>query len=463
MMTRSILSVFSLLFIIQTVCGQTLPLKPLDSSLKQPNHSMDMMHMPGMHHNADTAGMEMDPGMSHAYSLHLPMNRNGSGTGWLPDNAPMYGSMIHQHKWMYMIHGNLFLRYNKQDLTGKGSRGNEKFDTPDWLMLMAQRQVGKNGLFHFSSMFSLDAITGGNGYPLLFQSGEAYNGKPIVDRQHPHDLFSGLSVAYTQAFSAKTDVYVYLGYPGEPALGPVAFMHRPSSLENPNAPLTHHWTDATHITFGVATVGIRYGQVKLEGSSFTGREPDSRRYNFDRPRFDSWSTRLSLNPSPMVALKVSYGFIKSPEALRPQEDVHRTTASAIFSKALYCGPFNAVLLWGMNKTKDVAAAHAFLAEASQVVYRTSLYTRYEWVQKSSEELNLDQATYGNTAFAIQAFTLGANYRVLSIGNVNLALGGQMSIYHAPAALDQLYGHYPLAAEVYLRFYPGRIMMAMMKM
>ena len=236
--------------------------------------------------------------MSHAFSKNLPMTRNGSGTSWLPDNSPMYAYMFHTPKWMYMIHGNVFLRYNKQDLFNAGSRGGYKFDMPNMWMFMGQRNVGKNGLFHFSSMLSLDPITvGESGYPLLFQTGETYNGQPLIDRQHPHDLFSELSVSYSHALSSKSDLFLYLGYPGEPALGPVAFVHRPSGFFNPDAPLTHHWVDATHITFGVATLGYRYGNWKIEGSSFTGREPDENRYNFDKPRFDSWSGRLSYNPT----------------------------------------------------------------------------------------------------------------------------------------------------------------------
>jgi hypothetical protein len=143
--------------------------------------------------------------------------------------------------------------------------------------------------------------------------------------------FSELSVAYSHAFSKKADVFAYVGYPGEPALGPVAFMHRASALFNPDAPISHHWIDATHITFGVATLGVRVGNFKLEGSSFTGREPDENRYDLDRPRFDSWSGRLSFNPSKNWALQVSHAYIKSPESLHPDENIHRTTASAEYS------------------------------------------------------------------------------------------------------------------------------------
>ncbi|MEP7277112.1 MAG: hypothetical protein ABI813_00595 [Bacteroidota bacterium] len=400
--------------------------------------------------------MNMDhSGMSHSFSLQLPMSRNGSGTGWLPDASPMYGYLFHTNKWMYMLHGNLFLRYNKQDLTNKGSRGAEKFDAPDWLMLMGQRPVAKKGLFRFSAMLSLDALTGGNGYPLLFQSGEAYKGNPIVDRQHPHDLFTELSVGYTQALSKKTDLFVYFGYPGEPALGPVAFMHRPAALDNPDAPLSHHWADATHITFGVATIGIRYNKYKLEASSFTGREPDDRRFNFDKPRFDSWSGRLSYNPTANWALQVSHGFLKNPEILHPG-NLHRTTASAVFSTLFQNrSSLNATLLWGMNKTPGETGQQAVLAEASWGIKKWALHTRYEWVQKSVEELNLNAAIYDpSVVFPVNAFTLGFHYNLLQTHQTRLALGSQISLYHAPAALDGLYGKNPLAAEIYLRVYPG---------
>lgn len=408
-------------------------------------------------------GHEMS--MNNAYSLHLPMTRNGSGTGWLPDASPMYGAMYHSQKWMYMLHGSLFLRYTNQDFSKKGSRGDEKWDAPNWLMLMGQRQVGKNGLFHFSSMFSLDPITeGGGGYPLLFQSGESYKGKAIVDRQHPHDLFSELSVSYSQSLSDETDVFVYVGYPGEPALGPVAFMHRPSAMDNPDAPLSHHWADATHITFGVATLGIRYDKFKLEGSSFTGREPDENRYNFDKPLFNSWSGRLSYNPSSNWAFQVSHGFIKSPELLHPDEDIHRTTASAIYSLPLKNNnAINATAVWGLNKTNGHDGENSLLLEGSWKKNKLGLYSRYEWVQKSTEELVLDEAVYGHDGiFPVNAFTAGLNYDLLKVGKIKVAGGSQFTFYHADEKLNSPYGKNPMAVEVYLRLYPERILMRMGK-
>ena len=420
---------------------------------------MDNMNMQGMNMSKP---MSHHMSMSNVYSLNLPMSRNGSGTGWLPDASPMYGYMFHTPKWMYMLHYNLFLRYNNQDFTEKGSRGNSKIDAPDWIMLMAQHKVGKNGLFHYNIMSSLDAVTGSNGYPLLFQSGEAYKGRSIVDRQHPHDLFSELSVSYSQALSQKTDVFVYAGYPGEPALGPVAFMHRPSAMDNPDAPISHHWVDATHVTFGVATIGVRYGQLKLEGSSFTGREPNENRYDFDKPTFDSWSGRLSFNPTENWALQVSHGFIKSPELLHPDEDVNRTTASAIYSKALPRNSIiNATAVWGVNKTAGHNEENAVLVEGEWRKNKLALHGRYEWVQKGIEELSLDENVYGHDAvFPVNAFTVGFDYDLLKIGGSKLAGGGQWTLYHADVRLNSLYGKNPMAVEVYLRLYPHLMHMKM---
>jgi hypothetical protein len=413
----------------------------------------------------DNGAMNMDMGdhgMSHILSRNLPMTRNGSGTAWLPDNSPMYGYMFHSGQWMYMLHGNLFLRYNKQDVFNSGSRGASKFDAPNMWMFMGQRNVGSKGLFHFSTMVSLDPITVGlDGYPLLFQTGESYLGKPLIDRQHPHDLISELSVSYAYALSSKSDVFVYLGYPGEPALGPVAYVHRPSAFFNPDAPLTHHWVDATHITFGVATIGFRYDKFKIEGSSFTGREPDENRYNFDKPRFDSWSGRLSYNPTAKWAMQVSHGFIKQPEILHPGEDVHRTTASVQFSNKHIGETFtNVTAIWGMNKSRGHEAEQGALLEGTYQQGKVAVYGRYEFVQKSVEELQLNQVQFGQQLFPVQALTAGVSYDFLHIKNKKLSVGAQVTAYQPDKKLTSLYGNHPMAAEVYLRIFPGLISLVM---
>lgn len=214
---------------------------------------------------ADT--MKVKHEMTSYFSNNLPMNRDGSGTSWQPDATPVMMHMMMKGKTSFMMHGFMFLRYNAQDITNESNRGGSQFDAPNMFMFGASHKLNDKNLFTFLSMFSFDPLTVGNaGYPLLFQTGESYKGIPLVDKQHPHDLFSELAVNYTHSYSKDADVNIYFGYPGEPALGPSVFMHRSSAINNPDAPLGHHWQDATHITFGVGTLGLRYKIFKAEGS-----------------------------------------------------------------------------------------------------------------------------------------------------------------------------------------------------
>jgi hypothetical protein len=445
-----------------TALGQGMNMGDTTKKNKRIPMPMKHDHMQGMSMKdsamADMKGMQMDgmEMMSNSQSKNLPMNRDGSGTSWLPDASPMYGIMLQGGEWSYMLHGNIAARYTRQDLFNKGSRGDEQFGAPNWFMGMAQRQAGKNGLLHFNLMMSFDALTeGGGGYPLLFQSGESWKGSPLIDHQHPHDLFSEISASYSYTFSKNTDLSIYVGYPGEPALGPAAFMHRPSAMANPDAPISHHWSDATHITFGVATIGFRLYDFKIEASSFTGREPNENRYNFDKPRFDSWSARINYNPAPNWALQVSHGFIKSPEELHVDDNVYRTTASAIYSR-----PFgdnkslNVTAVWGLNKTPGQEGDNSALLEGDLRIRKLDLYTRYEFVQKTTEELVLNPTLYGaDGIFPIHAITLGLNYDVLRLGPLNLAAGAQLTYYSADSRLNSLYGSHPMGGAAFIRLYP----------
>jgi hypothetical protein len=398
----------------------------------------------------------LETSMTHAFSRNLPMNRNGSGTSWLPDASPMYGYMYHSRKWMYMLHGSLYLRYNNQNINGKGSKGGSMIDAPNWVMAMGQTTVGTRGLFRFSGMFSLEPLTiGGEGYPLLYQNGETWEGKPLVNRQHPHDLISELSVGYTHMITPDMDINVYVGYPGEPAFGPVAFMHRPSAFFNPDAPLGHHWQDATHITFGVATVGFRFKDFKIEASSFTGREPNENRYDFDKPRFDSWSARLSYNPSIQWAFQISKARLKSPEGIYSHENVDKLTASVVHSVRFGSKMFwNTTALWGYNDSGHGNKQNSALLESAYTIFGTTLYAKYEWVEKSREDLSLeDVIPVEDKLFSIHGFTIGLNQSLLKLYNTHLSVGIQGTFYSA-RELDGIYGNNPKALEAYLRLYPS---------
>ena len=420
----------------------TMQMKPTAKKMTKMDtmdHSMHMTHtMP-----------------THAYSRNLPMNRNGSGTGWNPDASPMYMWMKSTKKTDWMFHGSLFLRYTSQDIFSSGSRGDDEFSAPNWFMTMMNRKIGEKGLLNATAMISFDRLTeGGEGYPLLFQSGETWKGQRLVDRQHPHDLFSALSIGYTQMINRDIDITAYFGYPGEPALGATAFMHRVSSMNNPDAPLGHHWQDATHITFGVGTLGFRYKNFKAEGSIFTGREPDENRYNFDKAKFDSYSFRVSFNPIENWALQFSQGFIESPEALDPDEDVTRTTASVLFAKKLNMDKhFSAAAIWGLNDNRIDHKENSFLLEGNYQCNKNAFYGRYEYIQKSKEELDLDNG-YPETNFNIHALTAGYNRQLVNFSNIDLIAGTQFTLYGVDKDLQSLYGKTPVGFELYLQLRPS---------
>ncbi|MGH7487958.1 MAG: heavy metal-binding domain-containing protein, partial [bacterium] len=198
-------------------CGMKLvPLKQNTNSEHMMHHG-DEMAMP--HH--DHGGHEMQMEMHSSINLADPMNREGSGTSWLPDSSPMYGRMFMFEDNMLMLHGAIFPRYTNVSTR----RGDDRIDAPNWFMAMYSHLLGDSTQFGSRLMMSLDPLTeGGRGYPLLFQSGESWHDQPLHDRQHPHDLFDELSMSLAQKFDHDVSAYFYFGYPGEPALGPPTFM-----------------------------------------------------------------------------------------------------------------------------------------------------------------------------------------------------------------------------------------------
>ena len=402
---------------------------------------------------AEHAHEKMQMSMHSTIDLADPMSREGSGTSWIPDSSPMYGRMFMFGDNMLMLHGAIFPRYTNVSTR----RGDDRIDAPNWFMAMFSHPLGDSTQFGSRLMMSLDPLTeGGRGYPLLFQTGEAWNGEALHDRQHPHDLFDELSFSLSQKFEHDLSAYIYFGYPGEPALGPPAFMHRPSAMDDPDAPIGHHWQDSTHITFGVATLGAQWRNVKLEGSTFTGREPDEDRYDFDRPRFDSYSGRLSWNPTRNLALQVSYGYIKSPEELHPETKIHRTTASAIYNLPLgRDSNWSNSFVWGQNNATKEGKTQSFLIESNYQRDRNTVYFRWERVQKSGHELVLDEADESEI-FPVSGYSLGY-VRDLSHGKgIDVGLGTQFTINDRPDSLDRYYGaDLGYAFQFFLRIRPSQ--------
>jgi heavy metal translocating P-type ATPase len=373
------------------------------------------------------------------------MTREASGTSWQPDSSPHEGLHLATGDWSWMVHGYFYGIYDHQG----SDRGDEKGFSESMLMAMARRSVGP-GTFGLRSMFSLDPAMGKNGYPLLLQTGETADGhEPLIDRQHPHDLFMELAATYSVPLPDDQSVFGYFGLPGEPALGPPAFMHRFSGVDNPAAPISHHWLDSTHITFGVATAGYTWKGLKLEGSTFKGREPDQYRWDIENPEFDSYSGRVSLNPTKNWSLQTSFGYLESPEQLEPEVNQHRVTASAIYNRPLQNANWQSTFAWGQNDLTSGYRLDAYLFESAYVYdHRHTLFTRVERAEKN-ELFGHNDPRSG--VFTVHQASVGYIRDFFSSAHASVGVGGVGTISFLPTALEADYGDKtPLSYMLFVR-------------
>jgi len=397
--------------------------------------TVDSMDMPGM-----DMGEHMMAGATGSYS----MMRDASGTAWQPDSTPMEGLHSELWGWSTMLHGYITGVYDHQG----GRRGGEKTFGESMLMGMAQKQLG-SGTLTLRTMLSLDPLMGKSGYPLLLQTGETANGvTPLIDRQHPHDLFMELAAIYSMPVGKDMSVFGYVGYPGEPALGPPTFMHRFSGMDDPAAPISHHWLDSTHITYGVLTVGFVDGTWKLEGSAFHGREPDQFRWNFDSFALDSLSARLSWNPTLNWALQLSYGFLKSPEQLEPSVNQHRITVSASYNTPLDHGNWQTTFAWGRNNNQPGNTLDAFLLESAASWYQHTVFFRAESVAK--DELFQAPSPLAGEVLRVSAFSLGYVYDIPVVDHLALGLGAMGTVNVVPSVIETSYGSSPVSYMLFTR-------------
>jgi hypothetical protein len=295
-------------------------------------------------------------------------------------------------------------------------------------------------------MASADPLMGRRGYPLLLQTGESANGQPLVDRQHPHDLFMELSASASQNIGKKSSVFVYAALPGEPAFGPPAFMHREAILDSPEAPISHHWLDSTHISFGVLTAGMVLDRVKLEVSRFNGREPDQHRWNIETGPLDSTAVRVSWNPTPELALQGSWGHFTDPEQLEPGVDQKRLSASALYAREIAPGwKLAGTLAWG-RKTSQAHHDDAYVMEASLGHASWTLFGRGEM----TENRELTQVEDG-PAYRVGKISLGAVRDFDLAEHLSLGVGGLVALNFVPGSLASIYGaRNPLGAMGFVR-------------
>ena len=294
-------------------------------------------------------------------------------------------------------------------------------------------------------------------YPLLFQTGETAYGQPIVDGQHPHNFVMSLGVHYAHSLGEDTIVEFFVAPVGDPALGPVAFPHRDSAREFPQAPIGHHWQDSTHIAYDVLTAGIKYRWLRLEASGFHGAEPGENRWNIGYGAIDSWSTRLSVFPTPNWTAQVSVGHLTHPEALEPGDVVRVTASAAILTSA----ESRRLVLQRHLGSKPQACRqnlHQFLSSGDRpAVQQVQHLLGPDGVRRQKDELFDNNpelyeqlAKTAGTTFLIQAYTAGYTRYFPLIRWLATGIGANFTWYVIPDAIKPYYGDHPFGVNMFLR-------------
>lgn len=392
-------------------------------------------------------------------ALGIEETRDASGTSWQPDSTPMFMWQAKALGWTFGLHTNTFVGYDSKATT----RGDDQFLSINWIMGMARRPLGSGDLT-FRAMLSAEPGTmPKNGYPLLLQTGESYNGEPLHDRQHPHDLFMELAARYRQPVGDSFGFEIYAAPVGEPAIGPSAFPHRFTAMIDPLAPLGHHWFDSTHITFGVLTAGVFTKRIKLEGSWFNGREPDQNRWDFDFRKLDSASGRLSVNPTRDLSAQVSYARLDSPEELEADVSVQRYTASVVWNRRLAddVSDVSVTAAVGRNNPSQGPSTDASLVEGTLMLDDIhSIFGRAELLTKTGQELVLP-AAMAETKFAIGSLSAGYVYDFHQLGSIVPGIGAVGTLDVIGADLEPIYGtRTPVGGMVFVRLRPPVMKMKM---
>jgi hypothetical protein len=424
------------------------PLSHAQSSTPEPIDSHSAMNM-----DMSASSMKsMDHGMAGTAAMFLMSE--SSGTGLQPSAWPMPMVMTGVGQWNLMWMGEAFLVDTQQT----GPLGADKFYSVNWGMLSAVHHLW-NGDVMLRTMLSLEPATvTDRRYPLLFQTGETAYGQPIVNAQHPHNFVMELSMQYAHSIGEHALWDVYYAPVGDIALGPVAYPHRASAMEIPQATLGHHWQDSTHILYNVATAGVSWRSMRFEASGFHGAEPGENRWTIQYGAMDSYSGRITFTPTPRWAAQVSTGHLTHPEALEAG-DVVRTTASVEYVVPRPHGNWWATsLMWGRNwKTAPRYGSNAVLAETVVPFKEKNFLTgRYEWSQRdelfSNDPALAEQlaAQTGSPFFAVNAYTIGYTRDIGTFSGMQTGVGANLMAYAVPGALKPYYGDHPMGFNVFFR-------------
>lgn len=352
--------------------------------------------------------------------------------------------------WTTSLEVNAFGGYNRQ---WRKFTDFQAWESQNWFMATAQRPAGAwtVALVAGGSLepVSLDAI----GSPQVFQTGETWRSAPLIDFQHPHDLVMHLGGDLSRAVG-RAQLTIGAALVGGPPIGPTAFMHRASAIENPQVPLSHHQLDATHVSHGVVHAAIAAVGVRVDAALFHGQEPDERRTDLDTGPLDSQAVQVAYTRGGWTA-QVSTAWLTRPERLYPS-DARRHTASVSWTRATGDRVVAWTAAFGQNREAH-GSFDAWLAEGTwRPGTRGALYSRVEWLEKDILDAGFHPigVPHRHRTSRVGAVTLGGVVDVLSGRAGRLGLGADLTGYRVPANLADGYGS-PVSVHVFARYHLRR--------
>jgi hypothetical protein len=262
------------------------------------------------------------------------------------------------------LHGNAFSAFVDQNTL----RGGSELQTTAWLMTSYTHPFNA-GEWGARVMLTLDPLTLGDcGYARLAlgQLGQC-DDRPFDDRVAAHPLLMDVSLHGALRLQQAT-LSLRAGLVGEPALGPVSYMHRPSAQFDPALPLTSFDLNPAHIASGFATMGIARGRLTLELSAFNNDHGDDDPYDLDTGAFDSFAARAGVRLGAASMLRVSAGQLDSVQGGAHAAhggiagDTRVVTVSLEGDNRVRGIPVTTTFAWGRQHAGGIGT-NAFLAEA----------------------------------------------------------------------------------------------------
>ena len=392
-------------------------------------------------------------------------------------HVPSNEGIIRKYKdWIFGVNAFASLVFDHQG----GKRGKSDVYSENYLSLTAIKPFSQSVLV-LNSRFSLEPFTiGKRGYPLLLQVGGTANNKTfLVDAQHPHDLFSELSMNYIIKLNEDSNFNIYLGLPGAPALGPTGIQVCNIDLAVPESPLLHEALYSTEISYGVVTAGYNWRNITLEGSIFNGRETDKNHFIIHKPKLDSFCGRLTTIFPYNLSAQISYGFLNSPEIVEPEINKKRLVVSLGWFKEFEDSYLQTMFGFAQNKHIPGNTTKGLIAEFLYNFKRNhSLFLRGELLEtdelfhdehghshnqdnfnhchkhdvncKRKNGLEIDRELF-DKIFNVGRISSGYLYKFPPMDHIRFGLGCSGNISIIPEKLKPIYGNHPLSYYIYAQF------------